>query len=433
VGGEAAEVNEWQVGYHQPVSSPRSFALLLVCLLALASCQATTGQAPAAPGANRPSAPQRPPNSTDVSSEAILASAFNPAAVRLTLEPITTAAREPTGVFSAYDGSGRLFILERGGRILVLRDGQLLSQPFLDISPLVLSGFSEQGLLGIAFHPRYRENGYFYVNYTARNGDDTVARYSVSSNADVADPGTGAVMLAIPDPAPNHNGGNLVFGPDGYLYIGFGDGGGGGDQFGNGQNMEALLGKMLRVDVDAAFPYGIPPDNPFVGSPRARPEIWAYGLRNPWRYAFDPATGNLFIADVGQNRYEEIHLQPAGVGGQNYGWPIMEGLHCFPETRACNRSGLELPIAEYDHALGCSITGGYVYRGSAYPDAQGGYIYGDFCSGRIWVLYLADGGAWRQMQLMQMQLGISSFGEDETGELYVASLEPSGIFRLHFG
>jgi glucose/arabinose dehydrogenase len=368
-----------------------------------------------------------------MSTEFIMASSFNPGAVRLTLDLITTSARQPTGIFSSYDGSGRLFVLERPGRILILRDGQLATQPFLDITPLVLSRGSEQGLLGLAFHPNYRENGYFYVNYTALNGDDTVARYSVSENPDAADPTSAGVMLALPDPAPNHNGGNLVFGPDGYLYIGFGDGGGGGDQFGNAQNMQALLGKMLRLDVDAAFPYGIPPDNPFVRSPDVRPEIWAYGLRNPWRYAFDWLTGNLFIADVGQNRYEEIHLQAAGVGGQNYGWPIMEGLHCFPETRSCDRAGLDMPIAEYDHALGCSITGGYVYRGSVYPAAQGGYVYGDFCSGRIWALYLTDAGAWQQVQLLQTQLGISSFGEDDTGELFVVSIDPSGIYRLRFG
>ena len=417
------------------VSLPRPFPVLIgVCLLALASCQATASEIPAP--IDRPAEPGGEPSrqaeTATVAPGPILATAFNPGAVQLTLQPITTNARQPTGIFSAYDGSGRLFVLEKAGRILILRDGQLVSQPFLDITPLVFSRSSEQGLLGLAFHPNYREIGYFYVNYTALNGDDSVARYSVSSDPDVADAATAAVMLAIPDPAPNHNGGNLVFGPDGYLYIGFGDGGGGGDQFRNAQNMGALLGKMLRIDVDSAFPYGIPPDNPFVGSPRVRPEIWAYGLRNPWRYSFDWATGNLFIADVGQNRYEEIHLQPAGVGGQNYGWPIMEGLHCFPENRTCDRTGLDMPIAEYDHALGCSITGGFVYRGSAYPAAHGGYIYGDYCSGRIWALYLADDGTWRQVQLLQTQLGISSFGEDETGELYVVSIDPSGIYRLRF-
>ncbi len=359
--------------------------------------------------------------------------AFDPGSVRLSLQPITTALRAPTGAFSAFDGSGRLFILERTGRVLILQDGQLRDQPFLDLSALILARGQEQGLLGMAFHPNYRENGYFYVNYTALDGNDTVARYSVSSDHNVADPSTAAVMIDIPDPAPNHNGGDLVFGPDRYLYIGFGDGGGGGDQFHNAQNMGALLGKMLRIDVDAGFPYGIPPDNPFVGSPNVRPEIWAYGLRNPWRYAFDPANGNLFIADVGQNAYEEINVQPPGVGGINWGWPIMEGFHCYPGGNSCDSTGLAQPVAEYDHSQGCSITGGYVYRGSAYPAAQGAYIYGDYCSGRIWALYAADDGSWRESLLLETDLAISSFGEAESGELYLVSLLPGGVYRMLFG
>ena len=391
------------------------------------------------PGAAAPDAQNPASSSRDQSAEpapsvaGARVAAFDPGFVRLSLQPITTALRAPTGAFSAFDGSGRLFILERTGRVLILQDGQLRDQPFLDLSALILTRGQEQGLLGMAFHPNYRENGYFYVNYTALDGNDTVARYSVSSDHNVADPSTAAVMIDIPDPAPNHNGGDLVFGPDRYLYIGFGDGGGGGDQFHNAQNMGALLGKMLRIDVDAGFPYGIPPDNPFVGSPNVRPEIWAYGLRNPWRYAFDPANGNLFIADVGQNAYEEINVQPPGVGGINWGWPIMEGFHCYPGGNSCDSTGLTQPVVEYDHSQGCSITGGYVYRGSAYPAAQGAYIYGDYCSGRIWALYAADDGSWRESLLLETDLAISSFGEDESGELYLVSLLPGGVYRMLFG
>jgi glucose/arabinose dehydrogenase len=412
----------------------RTVSLFLgVCLLSFAACQASASQLPGPEVSGRTAAaPQT--GAAAVPNASSPSPVFEPGAVQLTLQPVTTAVREPTGLFSAYDGSGRLFVTERAtGRIVILRDGQPLSQPFLDIGSLIRSGGQEQGLLGLAFHPGYRDNGYFYVNYTASNGDDTVARYSVSADPDVADPGSGAIMLDIPDPAPNHNGGDLVFGPDGYLYIGFGDGGGGGDQFHNAQDMGALLGKMLRIDVNAQFPYGIPPDNPFVGMPGARPEIWSYGMRNPWRYAFDPATGSLFIADVGQNAYEEIDIQPPGIGGQNWGWPIMEGLHCYPQNRACDMTGLAQPVAEYDHAQGCSVTGGFVYRGSQYPAAEGAYIYGDFCSGRIWALSAGDDGVWHQALLLQTQLGISSFGEDESGELYVVSLDPAGIYRMAFG
>ena len=420
------------------------FFLLAFSLVSLLACSASANALPTASqrGPEGATAPARQADSgepTEESSHTLQdsvsapARAFDPGSVRLTLQPITTALQAPTAVSSSYDGTGRLFVVERAGRVLILEGGQPLPRPFLDITSIVLSRGQEQGLLGIAFHPSYRENGYVYVNYTALNGNNTVARYSVSGDPNAADPSSRAVMLDIPDPAPNHNGGHLLFGPDGYLYIGFGDGGGGGDQFRNAQNMSSLLGKMLRIDVDAAFPYGIPPDNPFVSSAGARPEIWAYGLRNPWRYAFDPANGNLYIADVGQNAYEEINVQPPGVGGLNWGWPIMEGFHCYPQNRGCDMTGLAPPVAEYGRAEGCSVTGGLVYRGSQYPAAQGAYIYGDFCSGRIWALYIGDDGGWRQLLLLETDLGISSFGEDEAGELYVASLRPGGVFRMHFG
>lgn len=361
-----------------------------------------------------------------------MALAFDPARFSLKLEQVLTGLNQPVHVTGAGDGSGRLFAVEKAGRILILRGGQLDSTPFLDIRGLVGSRGSEQGLLSVAFHPRYAETGWLYVNYTNREGHTVVARYSVSQDANRADPASAAVLLEVRQPAPNHNGGYLLFGPDGYLYIGLGDGGGRADQFRNAQNMQVLLGKMLRVDVDAAFPYGVPADNPFVGVADARAEIWAYGLRNPWRYAFDRVTGDLFIADVGQDRYEEVHLQPSGAGGQNYGWPAMEGAHCFPETVQCDRSGLDLPVAEYSHELGCSITGGPVYRGRAYPEAQGVYLYGDFCSGRIWALHQTADGAWSTTQMLQDRRSISSFGEDDEGEVYVVTLDPGALYRVRF-
>ena len=271
---------------------------------------------------------------------------FDPASFRLRLQPAWTGFRQPTDLVAAGDGSNRLFVVEKAGTIRVVDGSGTRATPFLDISAFVGSSGSEQGLLGLAFDPGYAANGRFFVNYTDRNGDSVVARFLVSGDPNLAEPGTPRQILFVEQPARNHNGGNLVFGPDGYLYIGFGDGGGAGDTFGNSQHGEALLAKMLRLDVDGGDPYAIPPDNPFVNTPGMRPEIWAWGLRNPWRYSFDRATGDLYIADVGQNQWEEIDFQPAGQGGQNYGWNIMEGFHCFRPRDGCQQAGLTLPIAE---------------------------------------------------------------------------------------
>jgi len=348
------------------------------------------------------------------------------------LEPVAEGFSKPTHVTSAGDGSGRLFVVEQAGRIWALRDGAPLPEPFLDIIPLVGSNGNERGLLSVAFHPRFAENGQLFVGYTARNGDNTVARYNRSDNPDRVDAASGTVLLAVPDPAPNHNGGLVKFGPDGYLYIGMGDGGGGGDPFGNGQNLDALLGKLLRIDVDGDAPYAVPADNPFVGQDGARPEIWAYGLRNPWRFAFDRATGDLFVADVGQNAYEEVHFQPAAsAGGENYGWNTMEGATCYNAER-CEQDGLQLPVAVYPHggdAGGCSITGGYVYRGAQFPQLAGTYLYTDYCSGNLWALRQAD-GAWQSELVGRLAISASSFGEDEAGELYLTDGDGGGLYRL---
>ena len=355
---------------------------------------------------------------------------FDPSSFTLRLEPTWTGLRQPTDVVNAGDGSARLFVLEKAGRIRVIEGSGTRAEPFLDISSLVRSSGSEQGLLGLAFHPRYASNGLFYVNYTDVNGDTVVARYQVSSDPNVADSTTARQLLWVAQPAANHNGGDLVFGPDGYLYIGLGDGGGGGDTFGNSQRPDALLAKMLRVDVDRGEPYGIPPDNPFVNSPGFRPEIWAWGLRNPWRYTFDRVTGELYIADVGQNVYEEVDVQPAGQGGQNYGWNIMEGFHCFRPRSDCQQTGLTPPVLEYDHSQGCSITGGSVYRGRLQPRLYGAYLYGDYCSGHLWAGWRTGDGAWHSQMLADTSARISSFGEDESGELFLASLSDGTIYRL---
>ena len=333
----------------------------------------------------------------------------------------------------AGDASGRLFITMQDGRVLVHDGTRVLTTPFLDIRSLVRSG-GEQGLLSVAFQPGYATNGRFCVYYNrTSNGDVVIARYRVSANANVADPASGEVLMTIPHSQfSNHNGGQLQFGPDGYLYAGPGDGGGGGDPLGSGQSIRTWLGKILRIDVSPATGYAIPPTNPYAGNPDAtvKQEIWAYGLRNPWRFSFDRATGDLFIADVGQNTYEEVDFQPVGsAGGQNYGWNIMEGAHCYPPPgTGCNQTGLTLPILEYDHSTGdCSITGGYRYRGQLFQSLRGTYFYGDFCSGRIRAATFS--GTWSSTVALDTALSISTFGEDQAGEVYVADLGGT-IYRI---
>lgn len=352
-------------------------------------------------------------------------------AAGLILTPVAGGFTKPVFVTHANDGSGRLFVVEQPGRILILKDGQTNPAPFLDIVALVGSDALEQGLLSVAFHPNFAANGYFFVDYTNKQGDTVIARYSVSANPDAADPASAKVLLVIDQPYVNHNGGQLAFGPNGYLYVGTGDGGSANDPHNNGQSLDTLLGKILRLDVDRADPYGVPGDNPFVNRPGARPEIWSFGWRNPWRFSFDRATGDMYIADVGQNQYEEVHVEPAGSpGGQNYGWRLLEGRHCFNPPE-CDPQSVPavLPVAEYDHSQGCSVSGGYVYRGTRFPGLNGIYFYGDFCSGIIWGLRRAAGGGWEQARLLQSNLAISSFGQDEAGELYVVDHRGS-LFQL---
>jgi glucose/arabinose dehydrogenase len=356
------------------------------------------------------------------------------AAVTLELRTAVSGFNGPVALANAGDGSGRLFVVEQDGRIRVAKNGRIEST-FLDITSIVDSSDYELGLLGLAFHPDYASNGRFFVYYTSNNQKDTLAEYRVSaSDPNRANPQAVAILLAVDDPYTNHNGGQLAFGPDGFLYVALGDGGSGGDPHNNGQNLRSLLAKVLRLDVDVAPtqqppPYEIPSNNPFVGRTDARPEIWAYGLRNPWRLSFDRANGDLYIADVGQNQFEEINYLPGGsAGGQNYGWNRMEGLHCYDRS-TCNQTGLTLPIHEYSHNLGCSVTGGYVYRGPAIPSLQGAYVFGDFCSGLIWKL-VRNGGVWTRTQLFDLDASISSFGEDEAGELYLADLNTGSVLVL---
>ncbi len=338
----------------------------------------------------------------------------------ITLEPIITRGlTQPLYVTHAYDE--RLFIVEQAGTIRIFQNGELLPTPFLDIQDPVGSSSNEQGLLGLAFHPNYQQNGYFFLNYTDVNGNTNIARYRVSSDPNVADPASGQILLTVTQPFANHNGGMVAFGPDGYLYLGLGDGGSQADPQGNGANPGTLLGSILRLDVDSADgSYTIPADNPFVENPNARPEVWAYGLRNPWRFSFDRQNGNLFIADVGQNQWEEVSWQAGGTpGGQNFGWNSMEGFHCF--TASCNPEQFTLPIFEYDHTLGCSISGGYIYRGQQFPSLYGNYFVADFCSGTVWGLFQQPDGAWQSAVIHESGLPINSFGEDVNGELYVVA------------
>jgi len=319
------------------------------------------------------------------------------------------------------DGLGRLFVVEKIGHIHIIENGQLIQTPFLNIDDRVNDSSNEMGLLGLAFHPNYTQNGYFYLNYTGSGGDTFISRFQVSDDPNLANPSSEVNLLRINQPYPNHNGGTLQFGPDGFLYAGLGDGGAAGDPMGNGQSLSTLLGKILRLDVDSAEPYIVPADNPFGN------EIWAYGLRNPWRISFDTLTGDLYIGDVGQNQWEEIDYLPAGSpGGTNFGWNFREGNHEFKEGDG--PGDLVDPIVEYSHREGgCSVTGGYVYRGSM-PEWNGIYLYGDYCSGYIWGLINSDSG-WREQLLFDMDINITSFGQDEAGEVYLVG-DNGGVYIL---
>ena len=363
------------------------------------------------------------------------------------LEPVISGLTQPTTVTNAGDGTGRIFIVQETGEVMIFINGSVLPTPFLDISDLVRQE-PEQGLLGLAFPSDYTEHGFFFVDYTDLDGNIVVARYRLSAaDPNVADPDSAWTILKQPQGLPfgDHNGGTVAFGPDGYLYISIGDGSCCGDPGENGQDLQTWLGKILRVDINRDdFPgdpdrnYGVPPDNPFVGQPPTLPEIWAYGLRNPWRCTFDRLTGDFFIADVGQDTWEEVNFQPAAsTGGENYGWDVLEGMHCHEDDPpgSCDdflNGGSTQPILEYNHDLpACSVTGGYRYRGQNYPDLEGVYFYADFCTGHIWGA-IQQGNEWQSQELLDADFAISTFGEDEAGELYVVDYngDQSVLYRI---
>jgi glucose/arabinose dehydrogenase len=374
------------------IARPIRFALASVVTLALASC-------------NDSSAP---------------ADGGNPLPPGLTLkvDPFVSGLSSPVFLTQPLN-DGRIFVVEQPGRIRVVKDGVLQATPFLNISTRVLSG-GERGLLSVAFHPQYATNHYFYVYFTTQTtGDIRIERFT-STTADVADPATSKLIFTTPHPNGNHNGGLVSFGPDGMLYAAMGDGGGGSpDQDGNGQNFNAYLGGMIRIDVDQGDPYSVPATNPFVGQANKKPELWAKGLRNPWRYAFDAVTSMLYIADVGESAHEEVDAVGATLGGLNFGWRIMEGSSCFGAA-TCTQTGLTLPVLDYSHANGaCSITGGYVYRGSAIPAIRGHYFYSDYCAGFLKSFRYDNGLAADQKDWGITMSAVSSFGKDFAGELYI--------------
>jgi glucose/arabinose dehydrogenase len=348
------------------------------------------------------------------------------------LQLIASGLSSPLYLTSPPGDLSRLFVAEQTGAIRIIKDGTLLPTPFLDLSDRIVAG-GEQGLLGLALYPDFATNGRFVVHYTDPAGDTHLSVFQVSAQPDIADAASEQVILTADQPYANHNGGQVLFGPDGFLYLGLGDGGASNDPEGRAQNLSDLLGSILRMDVQSGTSYTVPSDNPFVAQAGVQPEVWSYGLRNPWRFSFDRATGDLYIADVGQNRFEEVDVAPAAAGigkGVNFGWNIMEGAHCLTGA-SCDQTGLTLPDFEYGHDQGCSITGGYVYRGSAIPALQGLYFFGDYCQGWVRSFRYASGTAAELTDWPTLRPGgsVLSFGEDAAGELYVLSSSGS-VFKL---
>jgi glucose/arabinose dehydrogenase len=345
----------------------------------------------------------------------------------LTLNPVVSGLSSPVDLQFPNDGTNRMFIVQQAGAIRIATNGSLTATPFLDITSKVNFG-GEMGLLGLAFHPQFTQNHLFYIHYdrsVAGQVQSVIAEYHVSAaDANLGDPNSERILLTVNQPFTNHKGGQIVFGPDGFLYIGFGDGGSGGDPMGNGQNLQTLLGKMLRIDVDhqsVGRQYAIPASNPFA-SGGGLPEIWAYGLRNPWRFSFERGGSRLLSGDVGQDKYEEIDILE---NGKNYGWNTMEGMHCFNPASGCDMTGLTLPIAEYDHTEGEAVMGGFVYKGAAIPSLAGVYLLGDYISGTIWELVESPPGTWTRTKLLSTGRNISSFGQDVAGEIYVVDYSGS--------
>jgi glucose/arabinose dehydrogenase len=415
--------------------------VLVACLL-VAACGSTTGtgQPPStvdspgvSPSSSAPETASPPPTATATAPNG--PSTFDPTGVSLDIRVVVDGLTNPVDVASAHDGTGRLFVVEQPGLIRLVEDGRLVTRPFLDIREEIASG-GERGLLGLAFHPDFPSDPRLFVDYTDVNGDTVVSEFTVDpADGDVADPGSERILLQIDQPFPNHNGGAVAFGPDGMLYVAMGDGGSGGDPQGNGQRLDTLLAKILRIDVDGrpegGAAYRIPADNPFLDEADAMPEIWLTGLRNPWRIRFDGETGNLWIGDVGQGAWEEIDVAPAGTGGLNFGWNVMEGFHCYKPDTGCDQTGLTLPVAEYGHGLGCAVIGGVVVRDAEPPRLNGGYVFADECSGNIWLLD-PSGTTTRQEPVLAVGSGrsISAISLDEDGTVLATDLGSGQLLSI---
>lgn len=408
-----------------------AFSVFLIVILTSLACGSSTNEPPppaAEPSGAAPAATEAP--RTQPTAPPAPVTNFDPARVRLSIETAGSGFTDPLFVTDAGDGSGRVFVLEKVGRIRLLDGTTFLNINDRVLSPAVSSYEREQGLLGLAFHPRFETNGFFYVHYNDKQGNHVLSRFSVANN--VGNPASEKILLLQEQPETNFNGGMIAFGADGYLYMGLGTGGTAVELQHKAQDLSSLLGKILRIDVDRGDPYAIPADNPFVRRAGARGEVWAYGLRNPWRFSFDRVTRDLYIGGPGEFKREWVNFQPASAPpGQNFGWPILEGTICWRQN-SCDRTGLPLPIIEYNtyEDGNCVVIGGYVYRGQKYPLLQGAYLYGDFCSGRVWAAWRNAAGAWQTAEVLRIATLISSFGEDEAGELYVTGIQNGNVYRI---
>lgn len=421
----------------------RTLAVAMVALV-VTGCMTAAGPSPAgsaeaSPSPASSSAASPPATTVRPSSTPAPTSSVGGLTPGLTLTPLVTGLESPVDLAWRPGDPEALYVVEQAGRVRVIRDGVLRPDPVLDIAEVVTAG-GEQGLLGLAFPPD-ADDDRLIVYYTAIDGDQVVSSFRLDPERDEAMRGSEAVILRMADPYPNHNGGSLVFGPDGYLYIGTGDGGSAGDPLGSGRSLETLLAKILRIDVSAGTTgsdgaaYEVPGDNPFLDTPGARPEIWHTGLRNPWRFRFDRATGDLWIGDVGQGSWEEIDRAPAGTGGLDFGWNTMEGSQCYGSGDTCDETGLTLPVSEYGHDEGCSVTGGTVYRGADEPGLVGRYVFADYCSGRFWVLEATAPAAGTDgpvppVVALDSDRNISAIADDAAGELYATDHTGGAVLRI---
>ena len=423
-----------------PSHVKRLGALVAIAAILVVGCgdrgptSAPLRTAPGASAASRAPSPTAPSSPVPASpSDASSSGAFDPTTLRVTLTPFVDALEAPLAIVNAADDSGRLFVVEQRGRIRIVRDGKVLAAAFLDLASEVSSG-GERGLLGLAFHPRYPDDPRFFVDYTDRDGNTQVSSFRVSpDDPDRADPASELKILSVEQPFANHNGGAVLFDPAGRLLVSLGDGGSGGDPRGSGQSLDTLLGKILRLDVDetsADRRYAIPTDNPFADGTKGRPEIWLSGLRNPWRMSLDPANGDLWIGDVGQSEWEEVDVQRAtSPGGTNFGWNRMEGRHCFEPGSGCEDPTLTLPVAEYGHEQGCTVIGGIVDRASASP-LSGGYLFGDYCSGRLWAIDPGSDAVAEPAVVGESGVNLSAFGQGEDGTIYAADISGGRVLRV---